>query len=121
MVKVSLACAVGGASLQPQQNPNNEAELDSVYSSAQHSTAQHCHYTVRGTFQYRTHSCHLFANNTPSDDILQTKYFFPFIVSNVNADFSPFSSFYLQLRKRIISNSLSKNTYLKFTHKSTCG
>jgi hypothetical protein len=38
MAKIALACAVGGASLKPQQNTNNEADLESLYSIAQHYT-----------------------------------------------------------------------------------
>jgi hypothetical protein len=38
MAKISLAWAVSGASLETQQNTNNEAYVESLYSSAQHYT-----------------------------------------------------------------------------------
>ena len=68
MARISLACAVGAASLEPQWNANNRADQFQ-------RSALHCHYTVQYTFQNRTHPYVSVAPNMPSDEIFQNKYF----------------------------------------------
>ena len=93
MAKISLACAVGGALLEPQQNTNNETELGSVYSSAQHCTALSLHrvrhVSVPHPLMPLISKQYAFRRHIPNH------IFCAFIVSTVSANFSPFSSFYL--------------------------